>query len=325
MASTSAGRIVQGFDDDHDHGKLIGLHFVRLHSLNKAELDDVIGDLLGKDNGTGRYRVSLAEPYNRRVLLKVDNFMEIAYQDLPRNNRFDAGRVIQKRYLCRPLVSDPEYLGGAPTCPKYLVDNLCRSASLPTQTFKIKNKEAKRAFLRIYNGDFLACWSSSQDSFDLWVENTDSNVPPELKGVLIHATYQQTTQQERLAQKISDFSSIFSNTIRWEDKLILAHHAAHHFLRQHGSRLSTKLFVVACKSLAQGLGPDQHLGRSIVEAPRIKEAQNIFVLLIDGLSTLEISEETTHHVVKMGESLEAIQMFVEAAKVYERLIGSEEG
>ena len=70
MASTSAGRIVQGFEDDHDHGKLIGLHFVRLHSLNKAELDDVIGDLLGKDNGTGRYRLSLAEPYNRRVLLK---------------------------------------------------------------------------------------------------------------------------------------------------------------------------------------------------------------------------------------------------------------
>jgi hypothetical protein len=225
-----------------------------------------------------------------------------------------AGQV-QEDFRCRPLESNPEYLGGAPTRPKYLIDNLCRSATLPPQRFKIKNKEAKRAFLRIYNGDFIARWSSSQDSFDLWVESTDSNAPPELQGVLIHTKLYGT--MEGMGLSSGDGGSMFSNVIRMEDKQILASRASHHFLRQHaGSRLPTELFVLVCTALAQEL---VHLNRQ-------EEAQELSVLLIDGLSTLEVSEVTRFYVGKMGESLQAIDKFVESAKVYERLIqAGEEG
>jgi tetratricopeptide (TPR) repeat protein len=230
-----------------------------------------------------------------------------------------AGQV--QGFLCRPLESDPEYLGGAPTRPKYLIDNLCRSATLPPKKFKIKNKEAKREFLRIYNGDFIARWSSSQDSFDLWVESTDYNAPPELKGAIIHTKLRKTMVGEAMFS--GGGSSMFSNAVSTEDMQILACRANHHFLRQNGSRLPTDLFVLTCYTLAKELVHlirQEEAPRIIEEAPRIEEAQELSVLLIDGLSTLEVSEETNLHLLKMGESLEVIGEFVEAAKVYERLL-----
>jgi hypothetical protein len=236
-----------------------------------------------------------------------------------------AGQVLLQEFRSRPLESDPEYLGGAPTRPKYFVPNLCRSATLPPQAFKIKNKEAKRAFLRIYNGDFMARWSSSQDSFHLCVESTDSHARPELKGVLMETTLKKT--MGRVTFVGGGSSSMFSDAIRMEDKHTLALRANHHFLRQHaGSRLSTELFVLTCTSLATYMVGNEEAPRIGGETPGIEEVQKLSVLLIDVLSTLEVTKDTNLHVGKMGESLEAIDKFVEAAKVYERLIqAGEEG
>jgi hypothetical protein len=54
-----------------------------------------------------------------------------------------AGQVLQD-FCYKPLESDPQHLGEAPTRPKHLVARLCQSATLPAQKFKIKNKEAKQ-------------------------------------------------------------------------------------------------------------------------------------------------------------------------------------
>jgi hypothetical protein len=82
-----------------------------------------------------------------------------------------------------------------------------------------------------------------------------------------------------------DSSPTFSDAaIRMEDKPhSLACHTTHHFLRQQGSRSSTELFVMARESVVWGMGLNRQEARST------EEAQELSVLLIDGLLTLEIS------------------------------------
>jgi hypothetical protein len=179
--------------------------------------------------------------------------------------------------------------------------------------------------LRIYNGDFIARWSSSQDSFDLRVESTDLNAPPELKQAFIRTRLVRMMGVAMTSG--SRQNSMLSDAIPREDMQILGRRATHHFLRQHaGSRLPTELFVLACATLVTEMASSnrQEEPLRIEESTMVDEAHKLSVLLVDGLSTLEISEKTRVHVGKMGESLEAIGKFVEAAKVYERLVQSGE-
>jgi len=243
-----------------------------------------------------------------------------------------------------PTISGPvEYLGGgvnrvsseASECPAYA--SLPRPVKLPPATCKFKkvSKGAKTAFLQLWEGKCTVKWTLVSEK-TLELEATPfahANLPEKFAGKLVTVGYfnRQLIPNMFLSFNIAggeseqrDFeSSLFHSTdhnpefgaaFDEEVRSELATRVLHNFLRSHGN-----LFMM---NYAQDLVIPalQCLNNFYQQKDYLTQMLDIAVLRTDlEINANRSQKEIGKSMIKIGEALETLGKFGDAAAVYERL------